>query len=73
MSVENSQENFSKCGCEPCPSYNACMRGGTEKLYCAKEKSHCEVPMKGCTCMNCTVHKENNLNSGYYCVKGSAN
>ncbi len=68
--VQDNQENFSKCGCEPCPSYNVCMRGGHQKLYCGKDKSSCEIPMDGCICMNCLVHKENNLQSGYYCING---
>jgi hypothetical protein len=70
--VQDNQENFTNCGCEPCPSYNVCMRGGHQKLYCAKDKSSCEVPMSGCLCGNCPVHLANNLTSGYYCLGGKA-
>jgi len=68
--VKDNQEKLTKCGCEPCPSYNSCMRGGSQKLFCGKDKSSCEVPQSGCICMNCVVRKENHLNSGYYCLSG---
>ena len=67
-------ENFEKCVCPKCPSYNDCAKGKNEALYCAQDvgKSACEYNMNGCICMDCPVHKENNLDAGYYCIHGSA-
>jgi len=72
--IEKNQANINNCSCAACPSYNDCSRGKTEKLFCAKEigKSSCEYKMNGCVCGNCPVHKENDLQAGYYCLHGSA-
>jgi len=70
MPVENSEENSEKCLCPGCPSHDECMKGKNEVLYCARNKSACEVPMNGCLCGNCPVHHENKLTSGYYCTNG---
>lgn len=72
--VEKNQTNLDKCACTICPSYNQCAKGKKELLYCAEAvgKSTCQYQMDGCTCGNCPVHQENNLKTGYYCIKGSA-
>lgn len=70
MKVENNQGNFKKCTCGECPSYDECMKGGKEMLYCARDKSTCAFAQKGCICMQCPVSTENSLKGGYYCSKG---
>lgn len=70
--VANTKENFAKCACGNCPSYNDCMNKGKEKLYCAIGKSKCKFDKNGCICGSCPVHAENKLDSGYYCASGIA-
>ncbi|MDD4901905.1 MAG: DUF2769 domain-containing protein [Patescibacteria group bacterium] len=69
--VTNTPENFKKCICLGCPSYQAdeCLKKNADKLFCAKGKSQCEVASKGCICAACPVWSENGLNSYYYCKK----
>ncbi len=69
--VEDNQENLSNCACPGCPSFDECMRGGGEGLYCAKGKSSCDFKKMGCICGGCPVHKKSNLTSGYYCEVGA--
>lgn len=69
--VKNSPENFKKCPCNNCPSYNDCMKKNKEKLYCSRGKSKCTVEQNGCICGGCPVHKENKLEGYYFCIKGS--
>lgn len=72
--VEKNEANMHKCFCPNCPSYNECAKEKTERLYCAGEigKSSCKYKMNGCICGGCPVHRENNLQAGYYCINGSA-
>ncbi len=70
MPVQNTAENFAKCICNTCPTYNDCMQDGHEKLFCARGKSTCGITANGCVCGNCPVHLENNLTSYYYCMSG---
>jgi len=69
--VPDTQENVQKCICGGCPSYDDCMRDNNEILYCAKEKSACEVPRKGCLCGACPLVAEFGLDKMYYCVMGA--
>ncbi|MCX6740291.1 MAG: DUF2769 domain-containing protein [Candidatus Parcubacteria bacterium] len=68
--VLDNKENSVKCTCPNCPSYNECMSQKTELLYCAKEKTSCEVKSDGCVCPTCPVYAENDLNRMYYCRTG---
>lgn len=72
--VEKNNDNFNQCFCLNCPSYNECAKEKTEKLYCSEEigKSACDYKMNGCLCGGCPVYKNNNLKTGYYCLRGSA-
>ncbi len=72
--VEKNEANLGNCSCPNCPSYNACAKEKTEALYCAGEvgKSTCAYEKSGCICGACPVHEEFSLESGYYCVQGSA-
>ncbi len=67
MRVKFSEDNKKKCICNSCPSYDECMRGKKEILYCGSKKSSCNFKRNGCICGRCPVFKESNLNSGYFC------
>lgn len=70
--VENNLSNQKKCFCPNCPTFDTCAKEKNERLYCAAGKTACDLKMKGCLCGACPVHAENNLQSGYYCLKGLA-
>lgn len=74
IKVVKNKENLSKCNCPNCPSYNQCAREKFESLYCSSDvdRSDCNFKMAGCVCGVCSVHRENDLDSGYYCMKSSA-
>ncbi|EKE02057.1 MAG: hypothetical protein ACD_20C00431G0010 [uncultured bacterium] len=40
-----------------------------EGMFCAYEKSNCINEQKGCLCGDCEVHKDYNLDKGYYCIQ----
>lgn len=65
-------ENKKKCTCEPCPTYNECMRANTELLFCVTGKSpDCTFEKKGCLCPACPVTKVLGLKKAYYCIRGA--
>ncbi|MFA6306547.1 MAG: DUF2769 domain-containing protein [Patescibacteria group bacterium] len=72
--ISNTKENFAKCLCAGCPTYQAdsCAKENKEKLYCATGKSNCSLVNKGCICGACPVWSENKLTKGYFCLKGEA-
>ena len=70
--VLDNQENAKLCTCPQCPSYNDCMKGKNETLYCARDKSACEVQSKGCICPQCPVYLANGLSGMYFCLNGKA-
>jgi len=65
--VHDSEENRQKCICVNCPSYPHECEG--ERLYCARGKSTCDIPVRGCICAICPVYYENKLGGIYYCDK----
>lgn len=72
--ILNTKENFAKCVCAGCPTYQAndCAKGKKEKLYCAVGKSNCELARKGCICGACPIWSEYKLDGGYFCLNGEA-
>ena len=64
--IEDSKENRKKCACPYCPSYPQC---NGEVLYCAKDKSSCEIKISGCICNTCSIYYEYGLKGLYYCDK----
>jgi len=64
-------ENRKKCICGRCPTYDACMKGNKELLYCFAGKSACPVTRTGCLCPSCPLTGTLVLSHAYYCVKGS--
>lgn len=73
--VSNTKENFAKCVCHGCPTYqtSGCAKEKKEKLYCAVGKSTCGLTHKGCICGACPVWAEYDLNKGYFCLTGETN
>ncbi len=69
--VPDTQENVAKCVCGNCPSYNDCMKDNHEILYCAREKSECDVSRMGCKCGVCPLSAEFGLDKYFYCIAGS--
>lgn len=60
------------CICDPCPSYNECLRADESLLFCIAGKSlYCTFDKKGCLCPTCPVTKALGLKKAYYCIKGS--
>lgn len=70
--IEDTKENSMKCICKECPSKNECMNEKGEWFYCARGKSNCEVPQKGCICAACPISREYKLEGGYYCINNKA-
>jgi hypothetical protein len=70
--VPNNEANAGKCVCAGCPSYDDCMKSGSERLYCAVGGSGCEVNRTGCICGACPLSAEYNLGDLYYCIGGAA-
>jgi Protein of unknown function (DUF2769) len=69
---KSMEENRKKCICEPCPTYNECMRAENELLFCVNGKAlKCTFDRKGCVCPTCPVHAVLSLKKAYYCVKGT--
>ena len=62
---------MTKCICGKCPTYNDCMKGKKESLFCALGKTGCAATKKACLCPTCPVTPEMGLKHGYYCMKGS--
>jgi hypothetical protein len=70
--VADTEENAKICACPLCPTYDECMKGRGELLYCARASSDCEVVRKGCVCGQCTVAVRARLSLNYYCANGPA-
>jgi len=65
-------ENRARCICDPCPSYNECMRAADERVFCIIGKSpSCMFDKKGCICPNCPVWQAMGFKKSYYCIRGS--
>jgi hypothetical protein len=66
------EANRGKCICEPCPTYNECMRADESLLFCITGKAvNCTFEKKGCICPTCPVTKILGLKKAYYCIKGT--
>jgi hypothetical protein len=71
VKVIDTPENFKVCICTSCPTYGVtvCPKEKSEKLYCARGKSSCVLPEKGCICGGCPVWTKNSLTDYYFCKK----
>jgi hypothetical protein len=72
MQVDVNDANKGLCMCPTCPSFDSCMRGAGELLYCGSGKSSCEVGANGCLCPDCAVHENYALKHNYFCISGAA-
>ncbi len=65
------EENRKRCICPGCPTYNDCMRGKNERMFCVAGKSSCEVTQQGCICPTCPVTAILGLTHTFCCTDGS--
>lgn len=72
MRPDDTDINASSCVCPNCPTYDDCMRGNDERLYCSRGKTECKPASKGCICEECPVWADYDLTSLYFCLKGAA-
>lgn len=66
------EEEKKLCLCPGCPTYNDCMGGKNQVLFCALGKSEgCEINKIQCLCPTCPVTDEYGLKSIFFCSNGS--
>ena len=71
VQVPDTPENEGQCLCCDCPTYIECMRERAQSLFCARDKSECEIERNGCLCGTCPLASEYRLDGEYYCMTGS--
>jgi hypothetical protein len=75
MSPDERQKTIdltrANCICGDCPTYDACMKGMKELLFCLTRSSACTVEKKACLCPTCPVTPMMGLSHGYYCARGT--
>ena len=65
-------QNWARCICTTCPTYNECMRADDQRLFCVTGKSPtCTFDKKGCLCPACPVTQTLGLKRSYFCIRGS--
>ncbi len=72
MTVEDNEANASRCLCPGCPTYDECMRGKDQHLYCSRGQTDCAPKAHGCICGECPVWDQYRLASYYFCLEGAA-
>lgn len=72
MKVDDDQDNADRCICPGCPTYDDCMRGKDERLFCARGSTPCGPKAHGCICGDCPVWAQYRLDSYYFCMEGAA-
>jgi hypothetical protein len=66
------EEEKKICLCPGCPTYNDCMGGKNQALFCALGKSEgCEINKIQCLCPTCPVTDEYGLKFIFFCNNGS--
>lgn len=65
------EENRQRYMCPGCPTYNDCMRGKDERMFCVAGRSICDIVQQGCICPTCPVTKILGLTHMFYCTDGS--
>lgn len=72
--VQNNEKNMGHCRCPNCLVLAKSSCDKKTVLFCAIGKATCPDldPNQACLCPSCLVWEENNLQSMYYCVHGSA-
>lgn len=65
-------EYTGQCICDPCPTYNECMRADAGLLFCFTGRAaSCTFEKKGCICPNCPVYKTFGFKKSYFCIRGT--
>ena len=72
MKVDVTDQNRESCSCPGCPTYEQCMREGSEILYCGVGRTTCAPESKGCVCGACAVLSHYELTGRYFCFSGEA-
>jgi aldose sugar dehydrogenase len=72
MKPDDNDQNASRCVCPGCPTFNDCMGGKHERLFCSRGKTDCGPAANGCLCGECPVWSANSLGDYYYCKEGAA-
>lgn len=73
MRPEDNDANQARCICpDGCPTYNDCMSGEEEKLFCSRGETACNPASQGCICERCPVWAHYDLSSLYFCLEGAA-
>ncbi len=72
MRPDDTSANTSRCNCPGCPTYNDCMGGKDERLFCGRGKTDCGPVANGCLCGECDVWADYELSDYYYCMEGAA-
>jgi aldose sugar dehydrogenase len=72
MRPDNTDENAEGCLCPGCPTYNECMQGKSERLFCSRGATDCGPEPHGCICGECPVWASYGLGSYYFCREGAA-
>ncbi len=72
MNVPDTKDNYDGCICYSgtCPTYEENKLDGG--LFCARGKHPKNPERKTCICPGCSVWKQYQLSSMYFCVRGSA-
>jgi hypothetical protein len=71
---KDDQKNLLECICEKCSVYSECNKSKAEKLFCARQKSSCDMDTKKmCICGMCSVYNQCKLEGGYFCRNGINN
>ena len=75
--VPDTQENLEICkkNCGPCPTFkpNDLHEVEPGALFCARgasEKPKDEIDDNGCSCMECPIFDEYDLEGGWFCIEG---
>lgn len=68
--VPDTKDNLDRCVCPQCPTYlmDKCAKEKDENIYCAREKSQCDLLDRGCICGSCPLWDEHKLSKGYFCL-----
>ena len=72
MKVDDNDKNAGRCLCPGCPTYNDCMHGKQQRIFCSRGATECDPKSKGCICSECPVWSDYDLGSLYFCTSGAA-
>ena len=71
MKVPDTSENFKKCFCSSCPTYDKCMKQKMQRIFCTRGKTDCTLKKYGCICGSCPLAMTYKLTGEYFCETGA--